>query len=232
MTGATGTIGGALLRRLWADQAWAGVRFCLHGRDPGALRSLLAEAAALGVEAEAWPGDLCQPQGLLDRLRVQGPWAGFAFVAGTNHDDPLPRLDEAAWQRVWDVNVGVHARLMRRMAWAPGASGLLVGSIVGLRGNAGQAAYAAAKGGLVDLLRGSPPGLRLNLLLPPLVQSRLLAGLSPGARERLFKARLLDDPDPAATCAAAGAFLLSPAAGYIHRQVWHADSRVGALGMD
>lgn len=188
----------------------------------------MAEAEALGIQAHAWPADLAQKPALPD----PGPWSGFAFVAGINHDDPLARLDEAAWQKVWDVNVGAHAALLRAMAWAPGARGLLIGSIVGLRGNAGQAAYAAAKGGLQSLLLRSPQGLRLNLLLPPLVESPLLAGLSAEARERLFKARLLDDPDPASTCARAGAFLLSDDAAYIHRQVWHADSRVSVLGMD
>lgn len=193
---------------------------------------MVEEAARLGLKAEAWPGDLSDPQALLARAQAQGPWAGFAFVAGINHDDPLPRLDEAAWQKVWDVNVSAHARLLRSMAWAPEARGLLIGSIVGLRGNGGQAAYAAAKGSLISLLMRSPQGLRLNLLLPPLVESPLLAGLSPEARERLFSTRLLADPDPALSCARAGAFLLSDDARYIHRALWHADSRVSVLGMD
>ena len=70
------------------------------------------------------------------------------------------------------------------------------------------------------------------MLLPPLVESPLLAHLGPEARQRLFQTRLMDDPDPALSCAQAGAFLLSDGASFIHRQAFHADSRVGALGWD
>jgi 3-oxoacyl-[acyl-carrier protein] reductase len=148
----------------------------------------------------------------------------------------LVRLDEAAWDRVWSVNCGVHAAILRALhpqgLLAPDARGLLIGSLSGSRGNAGQTAYAAAKGALADLLPLAPSALRLNVLLPPLLPSPMTAALSPQARERLYQARLLDDPDPAASCADAAAFLLSDAAAYLHRQCIHADSRVTALGWD
>lgn len=239
MTGAASTIGRALLRRLWADPAWAGVRFLLTGRDSQALQSLLALPEAKSVEAEALRVDLRDPvqvQALRKRLQAASPLQGLALVAGINHDHSLPKLEEADWDEVWQVNVAAHAELLNDLKapgrLAPQARGILVGSIVGLRGNHGQAAYAAAKGSLVDLLPRAPQGLRLNVLLPPLVDSPLLKGLSPSARERLFKTRLLDDPAPAGSCAASGAFLLSEGSSYIHRQVWHADSRVTVLGMD
>jgi 3-oxoacyl-[acyl-carrier protein] reductase len=237
MTGAASVIGRALLRRLWADPAWAGVRFLLTGRDPAALSALVASPEARHHDAEALTVDLCAPvavQALRKRLGAAGPLLGLALVAGVNQDDALPKLDEADWDRVWQVNLAAHRRLLSDLnepgRLAAGARGLLVGSIVGLRGNAGQSAYAAAKGALLDLLPMAPQGLRLNVLLPPLVPSPLLKNLSPAARERLFKTRLMDDPDPAESAAAAGAFLLSDRSSYIHRQAVHADSRVTALG--
>lgn len=238
-TGAAGTIGRALLRRLWAEPAWAGVRFVVTGREAGTLQALARErpAGQAGVDwvvADLGRGD--DVRALAAHLAGLGPLRGLALVAGANHDDPLPHLSEEAWDRVWTVNVGAHAGLLaglfRPGSLEPGARGILVGSLVGLRGNAGQAAYAAAKGALLDLLPRAPQGLRLNLLLPPLVESPLLAGLSPEARARLFQSRLLQDPDPADSCARAGAFLLSDASAYIHRQVLHADSRVTVLGWD
>lgn len=239
MTGATSTIGRALLRRLWADPAWAGVRFLLTGRDSQALQRLLASPEAHAVEAEALQVDLCNPvqvKALRKRLQVAGPLQGLALVAGINHDHSLPKLEEADWDEVWQVNVAAHAQVLNDLKapgrLAPQARGILVGSIVGLRGNHGQAAYAAAKGSLVDLCPRAPQGLRLNVLLPPLVDSPLLKNLSPAARERLFKTRWLDDPSPAESCAASGAFLLSEDSSYIHRQLWHADSRVTVLGSD
>lgn len=238
-TGATGVIGAALMRRLWADPAWAGVRFLLAGRDAASLADLVAEAGALGILAEAMVLDLAEPgawSGALGRIAQDGPVKGFALVAGANHDCGLGKLDEAAWDRVWTVNTAFHAKFLQGLArpgaLAPGARGILVGSVVGSRGNHGQTAYAAAKGALSDLLPCAPRGLRLNVLLPPLVDSPLLANLSDGARIRLFGNRLMDDPYPAGSCAEAGAFLLGDSAGYIHRQAFHADSRITALGWD
>jgi len=239
VTGATSAVGGAILRRLWADPAWAGVHFLLAGRRAAPLESLCAEGAALGFEARPGILDLEDGRG----LAAAAPWfaglpplGGLLLAAGKTGDQTIARADAGTFDSLWRVNTGFHATLIRSLGapgrLAPGARGLLVGSLSGLRGNAGQAAYAAAKGALVDLLRLAPPGLRLNLLLPPLVPSPLLDALSPAARARLYSRRLMDDPDPAAGCAEAAAFLLSDGASYIHRQVLHADSRVTALGWD
>lgn len=211
----------------------------MSGRDAGRLDRLADEGRAQGLDVRVHVADLAvasQLTALLDAFAAQGPAVGFAWVAGVNHDITVQKLAEEDWDRVWQVNAGGPARLLRRLsgpgALAPGARGLLVGSIVASRGNHGQAAYAAAKGALLDFLPWAPAGLRLNVLLPPLVESPLLAGLSPEARERLFRTRLLDDPDPALSCAAAATWLLSDAAAYVHGQVFHADSRVSGLGFD
>ena len=198
----------------------------------------MAEARARGIAFEPLPLDLAERAAWASAVTAltQAPVAGFALVAGINHDLSASKLEEAAWDHVWDVNTGFHAKLLQALCapgkLAPGAGGLLVGSIVGLRGNHGQSAYAAAKGALLDLLPLAPPGLRLNVLLPPLVPSPMLANLTAEAHARLFATRSMDDPDPAASGAEAGAFLLSSSASYIHRQAVHADSRVTALGWD
>jgi 3-oxoacyl-[acyl-carrier protein] reductase len=198
----------------------------------------VAEAKALGVALEALPLDLedrAQWPSALEAL-LREPVAGFGLVAGICRDASVMKMEEADWDRVLTVNFGFHARLLQALRapgkLAPGAVGLLVGSIVGARGNHGQSAYAASKGALLDLLPLAPPTLRLNVLLPPLVPSPMLAGLTPEANARLFSSRSMDDPDPAASCAEAGAFLLGPGASYIQHQAVHADSRVTALGWD
>jgi 3-oxoacyl-[acyl-carrier protein] reductase len=255
MTGASSGMGRRLLRRLWADPAWAGVVFVVVGRDSGVhgsgkadggrfpdgsgLDALCEEARALGCRAECLRLDLSQA-GAMDTaaaaLRGLPPVKGFVLAAGLCQDQILARMELADFERVWAVNTGFHARLLDFLSGpgrlAKGARGLLVGSQAGQRGNAGQSAYAAAKGALGDLLAMAPQGLRLNLLLPPLMPSPMLDALSPRAREALFRTRLMDDPDPAQSCADAAHFLLSDDASYIHRQTIHADTRVSALGFD
>jgi len=228
------------LRRLWADPAWAGVAFYLAGRDLGTLEDLCAQAGEAGCEAYPWAldlaGDLKEGEAVDAGLRNLPPLKGFVFAAGATHDQTLALMDEAAFDQVMRVNLWGHARLIKALRepgrLAAGARGLLIGSNSGLRGQKGQAAYAAAKGGLVDLLPLAPSGLRLNVLLPPLMPSPMLDALSPQARAYLFQNRLMDDPDPAVSCAEAAHFLLSDRASYIHRQVMHADSRVTALGWE
>lgn len=208
------------------------------GRPGPRWDALASEARARGRELRLLPLDLAERTAwpaAWEALCAE-PVAGLALVAGTSHDRGIQALEPADWDRVLDVNAGFNAGLLGRLgrpgALAPGARGILVGSIVGSRGNHGQTAYAASKGALLDLLASAPKGLRLNVLLPPLVESPLLAGLTDEARHRLFSARAMADPDPALSCAEAAAFLLGDASSYVHRQAFHADSRVGALGWD
>ncbi len=219
VTGAASVIGRAMLARLDEEEEWRG-----------------ADVAVLG-SAQADFTKAVEVGRLVEEMKRRGPWDGAALVAGLNMDQGIAALPEGTWESVWDINVRAHARLLFALseagAFSFGAPLLFVGSIVGLRGNAGQSAYAAAKGALVDLCAAACRlGLRANVLLPPLVDSPLLAKLSPEVKQRLFDSRLLPDPDPAASCAEAAAFLLSRRSAYINNQVFHADSRVTCLGMD
>jgi 3-oxoacyl-[acyl-carrier protein] reductase len=237
ITGAGGVIGAALLRRLARETQWQDARWLLTARDPAKLKVSVEALRAAGIEVETYKLDMADEAGceaFLKSLPGLGPFKGLALLAGINHDDPIVRLEEEVWDRVWQVNVGFHSRLLRRLMESQSllaeTRGILTASQVGLRGNAGQVAYAAAKGALIDLMLSLPPNLRLNVLLPPLVASPLLDKLSPAALESLFAMRLLQDPEPALSCAEGAAYLLSDASGYVQHQVWHADSRVSVLG--
>jgi 3-oxoacyl-[acyl-carrier protein] reductase len=242
ITGAAGVIGSAVLAALAGEPWLQGAGFVLPARDPGKFKTLPCWPGCAGRVLDAPRLDLGDPSqvGLFcgAALARHAPYTAVVLAAGISHDATVLKLTETEWDRVLQVDaLSVHCLLTAMLEGgllAPGAGILLVGSQVGLRGNHGQAAYAAAKGLLLDLMRAEARrtaalGCRLNLLLPPLVDSPLLAGLSPAARERLFASRLLPDPDPALSCARSAAFLLSPSAGYVHGAVWHADSRISGL---
>jgi 3-oxoacyl-[acyl-carrier protein] reductase len=237
LTGAGAVIGGAVARRLAREALWKDCRWILTARKSGTLEGLLQELRQQGIDALAISLDMADEAGWdahTGALSGLGPFLGLALLAGINHDKAITSLDEGLWDRVWDVNTGFHSRLLRRLladgALAPGARVLLTGSQVGLRGNAGQAAYAAAKGALIDLMLSLPASLRVNLLLPPLVPSPLLDNLTPEALQSLFALRLIQDPEPALSAAEGACYLLSDAAAYVQHQVWHADTRVSVLG--
>jgi len=112
-------------------------------------------------------------------------------------------------------------RVMLRKRWGRIIN---IGSVVGLRGNAGQANYAAAKAGLVGLSKTlarelGPRGVTVNLVAPGYVETDMTASLG----EKLVSEALanipvgrLGQPDDVA---AAVAFLASEEAAYITGQV-------------
>lgn len=230
ITGASGVIGGGLLERLKLDPLRQGTRFVAAQRRPvEGLENIRLDLAEVNQVRAFASGPLAE----------LGPWIGAALVAGVNHDAGLFHLSEDEWDRVINVNLRscfllLEALLKGKNLVLPGSSFLLISSQVGFRGNAGQAAYAAAKGALKDLLEYFSPffgslGARLNILFPPLVESPLMANLSPQMKQRLYSDRLLEDPEPLKTCVDSAAFLLSKQASYIHGTCWHADSRISGL---
>ena len=95
---------------------------------------------------------------------------------------------------------------------------------MGLRGNAGQANYAASKAGLIGMSKSiakelASRGVTVNLVAPGFIDTDMTAVLPDSAREALMKsipmARLGQPED----VAKAVAFFASEEAGYITGQV-------------
>ncbi len=121
--------------------------------------------------------------------------------AGVTADALLSHLTEADWDRVVAVNLTGAMRCARAAAGPLSASGrghiVNIGSYAGRSGGRGQAAYAAAKAGLIGLTQALAAELagrnvRVNAVLPGVLPTRLTAGLSPEARQRLQAANLLN----------------------------------------
>ena len=97
-------------------------------------------------------------------------------------------------------------------------------SVVGLRGNAGQANYAASKAGLIGMCKSLAKELAgrnvtVNLVAPGFIDTDMTAALPEAAREALLgtipMARLGQPED----VAKAVAFFAGPDAGYVTGQV-------------
>jgi 3-oxoacyl-[acyl-carrier protein] reductase len=97
---------------------------------------------------------------------------------------------------------------------------IAIGSLAGLAGNVGQVNYAAAKAGLVGLIRAlarevATEGITANVVAPGYIETDFIEEISPAIREWALKAiamRRFGTPDEVA---AAVSYLASPRASYI-----------------
>jgi 3-oxoacyl-[acyl-carrier protein] reductase len=148
--------------------------------------------------------------------------------AGVTRDNLLLRMSDEEWDQVLSVNLkGVF--LTTRAAARPlmkSKSGRIVNvtSVVGLIGNAGQANYAASKGGIVSFTKAvakelAGRGVTANAVAPGFITTDMTANLPEAAAAEL-KARIplgrLGAPEDVAVVVK---FLASREAGYVTGQV-------------
>ena len=115
-----------------------------------------------------------------------GPVEVLVSNAGITHDGLLLRMSEASFTSVVDTNLTAAYRVTKRAAQgmlrARAGRIILMSSVVGLLGSAGQANYAASKAGLVGLARSvarelGSRGITVNVVAPGPVQTDMTAAL-------------------------------------------------------
>ena len=109
---------------------------------------------------------------------------------------------------------------MRGMLKRRAGSIVAVSSIVGLGGNAGQVNYAAAKAGMIGMVKAlarecGSRGVRVNAVAPGYIETDMTAGLGADVRAKLLEATPLARLGTPQDVAGTVVFLCSPAAGYV-----------------
>ncbi len=221
VTGGSGGIGAASCRQLAADGACV-----LVGYRSGA-QAAAAVADSCDGKAEPIHIDVTDEDSVaaaIDRAGDLGTLAVLVNNAGIAEDDLLLRLDPERFDRSLQVNLrGAYLTsraALRPMLRARGGRIVNVTSVVALRGNAGQTAYAAAKAGLIGFTKSlarevARKGITVNAVAPGYVETAMTAELGDEARARLVDLAPLGRPVTPDEVAAAIGFLASPAAGAI-----------------
>ncbi len=193
--------------------------------DSEAAQAVVEEIKSAGGRATALQGDISDPKtadALFSALEEEfGPVLVLVNNAGVRADGLSPQIDDEDWDKVIDTNLSAAFRLTRR-ALRPmirNRYGRIVNiaSIVGaVRGNAGQANYAASKAGLVAMTRTvaaevARRGVTVNAVAPGLIETDMTEGIGANLLEHV-PARRAGTPDEVAECVR---FLASDGAAYV-----------------
>ena len=166
-----------------------------------------------------------------------GPVEVLVSNAGITKDKLLMTMSEDDFTSVLDTNLTaayrVAKRAVRPMMKARSGRIVLVSSVVGLLGQAGQANYAASKAGLVGLARSlarelGSRNITVNVIAPGPVETDMTAVLSDDLKAKMTDQVPLGRFASPAEIAGAVSFLASPDAAYITGAVIPVD---GGLGM-
>lgn len=157
--------------------------------------------------------------------------------AGVTRDGLLMRMSEDDFTSVVDANLTAAYRVVKRasrgMLKARSGRVVLISSVVGLLGSAGQANYAASKAGLVGFARSvarelGSRSITVNVVAPGPVDTDMTAALSDDRRAALTAMVPLARMATPDEIAGVVAFLASDDAAYITGAVIPVD---GGLGM-
>lgn len=166
-----------------------------------------------------------------------GPVEVLVSNAGITKDTLLLRMSEADFASVVDANLTAAFRVVKRatqgMLRARRGRIILMSSVVGLLGSAGQANYAASKAGLVGFARSlarelGSRSITVNVVAPGPVATDMTAALGDDRLAELTAAVPLNRMASPDEIAGVVAFLAGPDGGYITGAVIPVD---GGLGM-
>ncbi|MGI6368357.1 MAG: 3-oxoacyl-[acyl-carrier-protein] reductase [Anaerolineae bacterium] len=205
-----------------------------------AARQVVQAIATLGQRAMAVQGDVREPQQA--SALVEAALAEFGRVdilvnnAGVTRDGLSMRMSDADWQTVLDTNLSgafycIRA-VQRPMLRQRSGRIIQISSISGVRGNAGQANYAAAKAGLIGMTKAlarelASRSITVNAIAPGFIDTEMTGALGADQVQRVTEQIPLGRLGRPEDVAAAVAFLASPEAGYITGQVLGIDGGLG-----
>jgi 3-oxoacyl-[acyl-carrier protein] reductase len=198
VTGASRGIGAGIARQLLERGLQVAGGYRTRREDVEKLGSgfpgqVLPVAVDLADEASAYRavGQVRARWGRLDSLVLNAAvWNGGR----------LTTMDPAAWWEVVEVNLKGTAALARAaipaLVEGENPSIVIVGSVVGDMGFAGDTAYASVKAAAVGFARSlakelAPKGVRVNVLAPGFIETDMTAAVPEASRHRIADATLL-----------------------------------------
>jgi 3-oxoacyl-[acyl-carrier protein] reductase len=205
-------------------------------QNPEPAEALQAEIKALGVDCLIFNCDATDA-GATNKMveEIVAAWGSLEVVvnnAGITKDTLLMRMSDEQFDQVIRTNLhsvfyATKAAIKPMMKQRKG-SFINMSSVVGVSGNAGQANYAASKGGIIAFTKSvakelASRNIRANAIAPGYIATEMTAALHGADTEQWLKTIPLARAGTPEDIAGLAIFLASDLSSYITGQVIHVD---------
>jgi 3-oxoacyl-[acyl-carrier protein] reductase len=163
---------------------------------------------------------------LSELTQKHGAYWGVVLNAGIVRDNTFAAIEPADWTDVVDTSLSgfynvLHPLVMPMVRLRQGGRVVLLASVAGVAGNRGQTNYSAAKAGLIGAGKAlavelAPRGITVNSVAPGLIDTDMTKDLD---KSHIMPAIPMGRAGTAEEVAGVVAFLCSPSAAYVTRQV-------------
>ena len=229
ITGASRGIGEAIAVKFAEQGANIAFTYLSSAEKAAALEERLS---AMGVKAKGYKSDAgdtkASEQLAADVLKDFGTIDICVNNAGISKDNLLMRLTPEQWDDVMQANLksvyNLTRQVIRTMMKARSGSIINMSSVVGVRGNGGQSAYAASKAGIIGFTKSiaqeiGSRNIRCNAIAPGFIETDMTHYLKDGGAEKWFEKIPLGRFGKTEDVANAALFLASDMSAYVTGQV-------------